>query len=89
MGIWSFFLVLLSHLRGVAILFYNNCELDVHKTFKDDNGNCFILDVSNDHLHVLSVNLYGPIFDTPALYANLFHHIEIPFTNQHIVIGLI
>lgn len=86
-GYKAFFSSFTSNSRGVTILFNNNCELEVHKTFKDDNGNFLILDVSVDDLHVLLVNLYGPYLDTPAFYTNLFQHIENLFTNQHIVLG--
>lgn len=53
MGFKAFFSSFKSNSRGVAILFNNNCELDVHKRFKDDSGNFLILDVSVDDLHVL------------------------------------
>lgn len=52
-GYKAFFSSFKSNSRGVAILFNTNCELDVHKTFKDDSGNFLILDVSVDDLHVL------------------------------------
>lgn len=82
-----FFSSFKSNSRGVAILFNNNCELEVHKTFKDDSGNFLILDVSVDDLHVLLVNVYGPNLDTPTFYTNLLQHIENLFTNQRIVLG--
>nr|XP_034320385.1 uncharacterized protein LOC105331900 isoform X1 [Crassostrea gigas] len=86
-GYKAFFSSFKSNSRGVAILFNNNCELEVQKTFKDDSGNFLILDVSVDDLHVLLVNVYGPNLDTPTFYTNLLQHIENLFTNQRIVLG--
>lgn len=71
-GYKTFLSYVQSKSRGVAILFNNSCELDVYETFKDNNSNFLILDVSIDDLHVLLVNSYIPNLDTLALYTNLF-----------------
>lgn len=71
---WSydvFFNSYKSNSRGIAILFNDNCEVKVHKNYRDENGNYLILETTIDNLQFLLVNLYGPNSDTPEFYSQL------------------
>jgi exonuclease III len=76
-----------SNSRGVAILFNNNCELEVHEIVKDDTGNFLVVDVTIEGLKLILVNIYGPNIDSPTFYSNLFNKIENLYTTQYIIIG--
>lgn len=57
-----------SSSRGVAVLFNNNFELQLHKEKKDDEGNLLALDLSIDNNRITLVNIYGPNSDCPDFY---------------------
>ena len=76
-----------SNSRGVAILFNNNCELEVHEIVKDDTGNFLVVDVTIEGLKLILVNIYGPNVDSPTFYSNLLNKIENLYNTQYIIIG--
>ena len=49
-GYKAYFNSYASNSRGVAILFNNNCEIEIHNQYKDDSGHFLILDVTIDSL---------------------------------------
>lgn len=76
-----------SNSRGIAILFNDNCEVKVHKNYRDENGNYLILEATIDNLQFLLVNLYGPNSDTPEFYSQLLGKIEEIYSGQYVIIG--
>ena len=52
-GSKAFFCSYKSYSRGVAILFNDNCELEINAEYKDEYGNYFILDVTVENIHFL------------------------------------
>ena len=73
-----------SNSRGVAIFFKNDFELEIHNTFKDNNGNLLILDMEIDKQKITFVNLYGPNKDDPTFYENLLNRV-IRFGNNSVI----
>ena len=71
----------------MAILFNNNCEIEIHNQFKDDSGNFLILDVTIDSLQFLLINIYGSNTDVPEFYFQLLEQIEGAYSFQYIIIG--
>ena len=55
-----------SNSRGVAILFKNSFQYNIHKEIKDPGGNYIILDISIQNTRLSLVALYGPNADTPT-----------------------
>ena len=44
-----------SNSRGVAILFNNNCEIEIHIQYQDESGYFVILNVTTDSLQYLLI----------------------------------
>ena len=86
-GYKAYFNSYASNSRGVAILFNNNCEIEIHNQYKDDSGNFLILDVTIDSLQFLLINIYGPNTDVPEFYSQLLEQIEGAYSFQYIIIG--
>ena len=86
-GYKAYFNSYASNSRGVAILFNNNCEIEIHNQYKDDSGNFLILDVTIDSLQFLLINIYGPNTDVPEFYSKLLEQIEGAYSFQYIIIG--
>lgn len=76
-----------SNSRGIAILFNDNCEVKVHKKYRDENGNYLILEATIDNLQFLLVNLYSPNSDTPEFYSQLLGKIEEIYSGQYVIIS--
>ena len=55
-----------SNARGVAILFNNNTEIEIHKSYLDEGGNYIISDVTIDGIKMTLSNIYGPNKDEPT-----------------------
>ena len=76
-----------SNTRGVAILFKNNFEFTIHNTYRDQNGNIILLDISITDQRLTFVNIYGPNEDTPEFYNNLKEKILKQGNNGIIMVG--
>ena len=68
-GYKAYFNSYASKSRGVAILFNNNCAIEIHNQFKDDSGNFLILDVTIDSLQFILITIYGPYTNVPEFYS--------------------
>lgn len=86
-GSKAFFCSYKSNSRGVAILFNDNCELEINAEYRDEYGNYLILDVTVENIHFLLVNIYGPNIDTPTFYSGLLDIIQGIYSTQHIILG--
>ena len=76
-----------SNSRGVAILFRNNFEFSIHNTYRDQNGNIILLDISISDQRLTFVNIYGPNDDSPDFYDNLKEKILKQGNSGIIVVG--
>lgn len=74
-GYECFFSNFSSQSRGVAILFNNNFELEVHKVEKDNNENKLILDVTIEGNRMVLINIYGPNSEDPDFYRQIYNNI--------------
>ncbi len=70
--------------RGVAILFKNDINVEVHTEISDVNGRFLILDVSLNDVRYTIVGVYGPNNDSPEFWANVIQEIE-QFDNVNII----
>ena len=75
----------LSNSRGVAILFNNTFEYEIHKMKADHSSNFIILDITIEGERITLINIYGPNEDNPKFYENIFDHIEL-FQNEKFII---
>ena len=75
----------LSNSRGVAILFNNTFEYEIHKIKADHSSNFIILDITIEGERITLINIYGPNEDSPKFYENIFDHIEL-FQNEKFII---
>ena len=62
-----------SQSRGVAILFKNDFEFNIHNSTHDTSGNYIILDIEVDKHRITLVYLYGPNSDDPSFYNKLYN----------------
>jgi exonuclease III len=61
-----------SNARGVAVLFNNNFEYEIHRSKCDPNGNYVIIDLTlENYTRFTLVNIYGPNDDSPNFYENI------------------
>ena len=75
----------LSNSRGVAILFNNTFEYEIHKMKADHSSNFIILYITIEGERITLINIYGPNEDNPKFYENIFDHIEL-FQNEKFII---
>ena len=61
---------------GVAILFKNNFDFQLKRTYVDPNGRFIICDITTDKKCVTIATLYAPIEDDPNFFSNLFDHLN-------------
>ena len=85
-GYECYFSTFSSNSRGVAILFNNNFEYEVHEVEKDDNGNKLLLDITIEGKRLTLINIYGPNRDDPDFYQGIFNSI-IKYNNPAILAG--
>ena len=71
---------------GVGILFNNNFELRITKSFIDAEGRYIICDLNANGKNITLINLYAPNEDDPNFFKSLFEHVE-NFQRDEIVIG--
>ena len=60
--------------RGVAILFNNNLEYKI--THKEIDGNYVMVDLDFSSVSLRVINIYAPIYDSPAFFQNILKLIE-------------
>ena len=70
-GCYSLFCGFSSRKSGVCILFNNNFELKVLKTFMDDEGRYILCDIMANEKNITLVNLYAPNDDNPNFFDTL------------------
>ena len=73
--------------RGVAILISPNLEYSVIRSFANNDGNLFILDLSFKDLSLRIINAYAPNIDTPEFFTKLKGHVEMAETDYTILCG--
>ena len=84
-GLECFFSSFKSNARGVAILFNNNFEFNVHRSCNDPNGNFLALHIEVSDMNITLINIYGPNKDEPFFYDGISDTIN-NFDNPHTVI---
>ena len=75
-----------SNKAGVAILFNNNFNFQIHKVFSDPNGRFLICDIVADSKHLTLANIYAPNEDDPNFFQVFFDHLS-NFRCEEIIIG--
>ena len=85
-GYTCFFDSYATNSKGVAILFLNNFQHDVHKIKTGGNGAYIVLDLTIENKRFTLVNLYAPNRDNPLFFENIKREIEnLPNTECMIV----
>ena len=87
MGSKAFFCSYKSNSRGVAFLFYVNCEQEINEEYKDEYGNNQIFDVTVENIHFLLGNIYDPNIDNPTFYSGLLNIIQGIYSTQQVIFG--
>ena len=85
-GYKSLFSSFSSSKAGVSILFNNNFDLQIMKTFIDDSGRLILCDLKRNGKSITLANIYAPNEDDPAFFKNLLDHLE-DFEGEEIIIG--
>ena len=75
-----------SNAAGVGILFNNNFNLTILKTFSDPSGRFIICDIKAEEKILTLANIYGPNDDEPKFFKNLFDHLK-DFKCEEIILG--
>ena len=65
-----------NNCRGVAIMFNNNFEYEIHNSVIDEYGNYIVLDISIYKQKYTLVSVYGPNKDSPMFYQNLYEIVK-------------
>ena len=81
---WSSFT---GNSRGVAILFKNSFQYDLHSKMEDDTGRFILLDVTINNTRLSIVNVYGPNDDNPNFFGTLETKIQSCPSNSIIIGG--
>jgi len=71
---------------GVAILFNNNFDFQLERTYVDPNGRFIICDITTDKKCVTIATLYAPNEDDPNFFSNFFDHLN-DFECDDVIIG--
>ena len=71
---------------GVAILFNNNFDFQLKRTYVDPNGRFIICDITLDKKCVTIATLYAPDEDDPNFFLNFFDHLN-DFECDDVIIG--
>jgi len=74
-----------SSKAGVCILFNNNFDLQIMKTYIDDSGRFILCDLKTNGKSILR-NIYAPNEYDPAFFKNLLDHFQ-DFQGDEIIIG--
>ena len=85
-GYKSFFSSFSSSKGGVSILFNNNFDLQIMKTYIDDSGRFILCDLKSNGKSITLTNIYAPNEDDPAFFKNLLDHLQ-DFERDEIIIG--
>ncbi|KAL9967518.1 hypothetical protein ACROYT_G025762 [Oculina patagonica] len=85
-GYKSLFSSFSSKKAGVSILFNNNFDLQIKKTYTDDSGRLILCDLKTNGKSITLANIYAPNDDDPAFFKNLFDHLQ-DFEGEEIIIG--
>ena len=60
---------------GVGILFNNNFNLKVLKTYSDPDGRFIIIDIETDERKLTLANIYAPNDDNPSNFRKIYDHL--------------
>ena len=71
---------------GVAILFNNNFDLQLLRTYLDPNGRFIICDITAEKKCKTIATLYAPNDDDPNFFLNFFDHLN-DFQCDEVIIG--
>lgn len=85
-GYKSLFSCFSSSKAGVSILFNNNFDLQIMKTFIDNSGRFILCDLKANGKILTLANIYAPNEDDPAFFKSLFDHLQ-DFQGDEIIIG--
>ena len=85
-GYKSLFSSFSSSKAGVSILFNNNFDLQIMKTYIDVSGRFILCDLKTNGKSITLTNIYAPNEDDPAFFKNLLDHLQ-DFEGDEIIIG--
>ena len=71
---------------GNAILFNNNFNFQLQRSYSDPNGRFIICDITTDNKSVTVATLYAPNDDDPSFFLNFFDHLN-DFKCDEVIIG--
>ena len=71
---------------GVGILFNNNFNLKLLKTFSDPEGRFLIIDIEVDERKITLANIYAPNEDNPCFFMKVYDHL-LDFNCEEVIIG--
>ena len=71
---------------GVCILFSNNFNLQIHKTFCDPEGLFILCDLKIEQFCITLANIYAPNDDNPGFFEFLFEQLQ-TFKCEEMIIG--
>ena len=77
---------LASNQSGVAVLFNNNFDFKIKKSFSDPNGRYIICDTETDKKYITLATLYAPNDDDPTFFETFFAHL-LDFECDDIILG--
>ena len=75
-----------SKKAGVAILFNNNFNFQIQRSYSDPGGRFIICNLTTNGRHFTLANIYAPNEDDPNFCVDLFNHL-LDFKCDEIVIG--
>ena len=85
-GYQAFFSSCTSAKAGVGILFNNNFNLKVLKTYSDPDGRFIIIDIETDERKLTLANIYAPNDDNPSYFRKIYDHL-LNFNCEEIIMG--
>ena len=85
-GYKSLFSSFSSSKAGISILFNNNFDFQITKTYSDKSGSYITCDLKANGKCISLVNTYAPNEDDPAFFKSIFDHLQ-DFEGDEILIG--
>ena len=76
----------LSNKAGTCVLFNNNFDLKINKTFSDPNSRFTICDINRNSTSFTLSNLYAPNEDKPEFFRDISNYLQ-DFQCDEIIIG--
>ena len=85
-GYKSLFSTFSSNKAGVGILFNNNFDLQIMKSYIDSSGRYIICEFKSNEKIITLANIYAPNEDDPTFFKALSDHL-LDFQDNEIILG--